>query len=199
MESREGSVATRGVKGELERVIGTSIGRRNFRRSYAADWEVDENLSDEEAKRSAYNIYLKKYLRCVKGVDDNIGRLFSYLEKEGLLDNTLIMYTGDQGFFLGEHDLQDKRWAYEPSVRMPLIVSYPGQIPADARSDAIIENIDFPVTLLDFAGCSAPDYMQGSSFRSILSRARNRMVGRAPLTINTGCIWRITMYPDTLQ
>ena len=164
----EGSVATRGVKGELERVIGTSIGRRNFRRSYAADWEVDENLSDEEAKRSAYNIYLKKYLRCVKGVDDNIGRLFSYLEKEGLLDNTLIMYTGDQGFFLGEHDLQDKRWAYEPSVRMPLIVSYPGQIPADARSDAIIENIDFPVTLLDFAGCSAPDYMQGSSFRSIL-------------------------------
>jgi N-acetylglucosamine-6-sulfatase len=167
----EGSIATRGVGGELERVIGTSIGRRNFRRSYAADWEVNKELSDEEAKREAYNIYLKKYLRCVKGVDDNIGRLFSYLEEEGLTENTIIMYTGDQGFFLGEHDLQDKRWAYEPSVRMPLIVSYPGQIPAGVRSDAIIENIDFPVTLLDFAGSSLPAYMQGGSFRSILTTA----------------------------
>ena len=82
---------------------------------------------------------------------------------------------------------------------MPLIVSYPGQIPADTRSDAIIENIDFPVTLLDFAGCSAPDYMQGSSFRSILQSGRNRMIGREPLTINTGCIWRITMCLAILQ
>ena len=79
----EGSIATRGVNNELERVIGTSIGRRNFRRSYDADWEVEENVSDAEAKRIAYNIYLKKYFRCVKGVDDNLGRLFSYLEKKG--------------------------------------------------------------------------------------------------------------------
>ncbi len=164
----EGSIATRGVNNELERVIGTSIGRRNFRRSYDADWEVEENVSDAEAKRIAYNIYLKKYFRCVKGVDDNLGRLFSYLEKEGLMDNTVIMYTGDQGFFLGEHDMQDKRWAYEPSLRMPLIVSYPQRIPANTRSDAIIENIDFPATMLDFAGLETPNYMQGKSFRSIL-------------------------------
>ena len=164
----EGSVATRGVDGELERVIGTSIGRRNFRRSYDADWEVDEGLSDAEAKREAYNVYLKKYLRCVKGVDDNLGRLFAYMEQEGLLENTVIVYTGDQGFFLGEHDFQDKRWAYEPSLRMPLIVSYPKTIPMGVRSDALVENIDFPATLIDFAGLSVPDYMQGRSFRSIL-------------------------------
>ena len=164
----EGSIATRGVNNELERVIGTSIGRRNFRRSYAADWQVTVDLSDTEAKRAAYNIYLKKYLRCVKGVDDNIGRLLSYLKKEGLIENTLIVYTGDQGFFLGEHDMQDKRWAYEPSVRMPLIVSYPGIVPVNTRSDAIIENIDFPVTMLDFAGLKTPSYMQGESFRTIL-------------------------------
>ena len=164
----EGSIATRGVNNELERVIGTSIGRRNFRRSYAADWQVADDLSDTEAKRAAYNIYLKKYLRCVKGVDDNIGRLLSYLKKEGLLENTVIIYTGDQGFFLGEHDMQDKRWAYEPSVRMPLIVSYPEVVTADTRSDAIIENIDFPATMLDFAGLKTPSYMQGESFRTIL-------------------------------
>ncbi|RZO84402.1 MAG: DUF4976 domain-containing protein [Kiritimatiellaceae bacterium] len=164
----EGSIATRGVEGELERVIGTSIGRRNFRRSYDADWEVAEHLTDSEAKRAAYNVYMKKYLRCVKGVDDNLGRLFAYLEKEGLMENTLIIYTGDQGFFLGEHDMQDKRWAYEPSVRMPLIVSYPGAIKGGTRSGAIVENIDFPATMLDFAGVEVPSYMQGRSFRSLL-------------------------------
>ena len=105
-------------------------------------------------------------------MDDNLGRLFSYLEKEGLMDNTVIMYTGDQGFFLGEHDMQDKRWAYEPSLRMPLIVSYPQRIPANTRSDAIIENIDFPATMLDFAGLDTPNYMQGKSFRSILETGK---------------------------
>ena len=139
--NRGGLVATRGVKGELERVIGTSIDVGILGEVMPQTGRLTR--TDEEAKRSAYNIYLKKYLRCVKGVDDNIGRLFSYLEKKGLLDNTLIMYTGDQGFFLGEHDLQDKRWAYEPSVRMPLIVSYPGQIPADARSDALLRILIF--------------------------------------------------------
>lgn len=168
----EGSIATRGVNNELERVIGTSIGRRNFRRSYDADWEIDESLSDNEAKIAAYNVYLKKYFRCVKGVDDNIGKLIAYLEKEGLMDNTIIMYTGDQGFFLGEHDMQDKRWAYEPSLRMPLIVSHPKSIPQNTRSDAIIENIDFPATILDFAEVNTPTYMQGESFRTILETGK---------------------------
>ena len=168
----EGSIATRGHNGELERVIGTSIGRRNFRRSYDSDWVIDEELNDKEAKRAAYNVYMKKYLRCVKGVDDNLGRLFKYMQAEGLMDNTVIIYTGDQGFFLGEHDMQDKRWAYEPSFRMPLIVYYPKSIKPGTRTDAIVENVDYPVTMLDYAGVSQPDYMQGRSFREVLDTGK---------------------------
>ncbi|WP_222847303.1 sulfatase family protein [Pontiella desulfatans] len=168
-ERGTGSMATRGYDGELDQVLATSIGRRNFRRSYDVDFEVDPNLDDVAAKREAYNIYMKKYFRCVKGVDDNLGRLFQYMEKEGLMDNTVIMYTGDQGFFLGEHDMQDKRWAYEPSFRMPFIAYYPKSI-VPGRTDAIIENVDYPVTMLDYAGIALPDYMQGRSFRSVLDQ-----------------------------
>jgi N-acetylglucosamine-6-sulfatase len=100
-------------------------------------------------------------------VDDNLGRLFAYLEEQGLYDNTLIVYTGDQGFMLGEHDYQDKRWMYDESQRMPLLIRYPQAINAGIRSDAIIENIDFPAFLLDYAGVKTPGYMQGQSFRAI--------------------------------
>jgi len=162
-----GSIATRGDNDELVRHIGTSIGRRNPRRSYAADFKVDSKLSDDEAKREAYNIYLKAYLRCVKGVDDNVKRIFDHLESTGQMDNTLIVYTGDQGFMLGEHDYQDKRWMYEESQRMPLLVRYPKSIPAGKTSDAMIENVDFGPMMLEFAGVKTPEYMQGKSFKSI--------------------------------
>jgi N-acetylglucosamine-6-sulfatase len=169
-ERGTGSLGTRGHEGELDRVMATSIGRRNFRRSYDVDFEVDPELDDTAAKREAYNIYMKKYFRCVKGVDDNLGRLFEYMEQEELMKNTLILYTGDQGFFLGEHDMQDKRWAYEPSFRMPLIAYYPETIEAGSRTDAIVENVDYPVTMLDYAGIKLPDYMQGRSFRKVLDK-----------------------------
>lgn len=162
-----GSLATRGHNDELVPHIGTSIGRRNPRRSYAADFKIDPSLTDEEAKRAAYNVYLKAYLRCVKGVDDNLKRLFDHLTSIGELDNTLIIYTGDQGFMLGEHDYQDKRWMYEESQRMPFLVRYPKTIPAGIKTDAIIENVDFAPTMLAFAGVKTPDYMQGASFREI--------------------------------
>jgi arylsulfatase A-like enzyme len=100
-------------------------------------------------------------------VDDNIGRVLAYLKEQGLYDNTLIIYTGDQGFWLGEKDYQDKRWAYDVSQRMPFIVRYPKTIPAGTRSDAIMENIDYPALLLDFAGIDIPASMQGRSFRGI--------------------------------
>ena len=175
---RWGSLATRGHEGELEPHIGTSIGRRNPRRSYAADlpkkfpdefkWDYkDPNLTDEQVKRLAYQAYLKKYLRCVKGVDDNLKRILDYLKSQDLYDNTLIIYTGDQGFWLGESDYQDKRWAYDASMRMPFIVSHPKSIPAGKRSDAIVENVDYPALMLDYAGAPIPAEMQGRSFRSI--------------------------------
>lgn len=173
-----GSLATRGANDELIPHIGTSIGRRNPRRSYARDlplkfksefhWDYNNpKLSDYDIKRLAYQAYLKKYLRCVKGVDDNLKRLFDYMKEAGVYENTLIIYTGDQGFWLGERDYQDKRWAYDPSERMPLIVRYPGSIPAGTRSDSIIENVDFAPLMLDYAGADIPASVQGQSFREI--------------------------------
>ena len=156
-----GSIATRGHHDELLPHIGTSIGRRNPRRNYAIHYKVGESLSDTEAKRAAYNIYMKHYLRCVKGVDDNLERLFAYLEETGEMDNTVVLYTGDQGFMLGEHDYMDKRWIYDESMRMPFLVR------AGGRSDAIVENVDFGPTMLGFAGAETPEYMQGRSFHSI--------------------------------
>lgn len=173
-----GSLATRGHNDELMPHIGTSIGKRNPRRSYAthlfqkfpeefpADYDPAK-LTERETTSIAYQGYLKKYLRCVKGVDDNLERLFDYLKAEGLYDNTVIIYTGDQGFWLGEKDYQDKRWAYDESARMPFIVRYPPSIPAGKRSDAIVENVDYPALMLDFAGATIPDSMQGRSFREV--------------------------------
>jgi arylsulfatase A-like enzyme len=174
-----GSLATRGANDELIPHIGTSIGGRNPRRSYLGDLpemypnEFPEGFdaadyTAEECQRLAYNAYLKKFLRCVKGIDDNLGRLFAMLEETGQLDNTLIIYTADQGFMLGEHDYQDKRWMYEESQRMPFLVRYPPTIPAGQRLDAIIENVDFAPTMLDFAGGEVPAGVQGASFRSLL-------------------------------
>jgi arylsulfatase A-like enzyme len=176
---RFGSIATRGANDELIRHIGTSIGGRNPRRSYLGDLpklypkEFPENFApanytDEENTRMAYNAYLRKFLRCVKGIDDNLGRLFAYLEQTGQMDNTLIIYSADQGFMLGEHDYQDKRWMYEESQRMPLLVRYPESIPAGQRLDAIVENVDFAATMLDFAGADIPESVQGRSFKSLL-------------------------------
>jgi len=162
-----GSIATRGHNDECYRYIGTSIGRRHAFRNYTKSWAKDPGLSDEAAMRMAYQTYLKKFLRCVKGVDDNLGRLFDYLKKEGVFDRTVIMYTGDQGFMLGEHDYMDKRWMYDESQRMPFLVRYPRTIEAGQRTDAIIENVDFAPTMLDFVGVKTPKYMQGRSFKAI--------------------------------
>jgi len=174
-----GSIATRGADDELIPHIGTSIGSRNPRRSYLGDLPQlypnefppnydPKNHTDEQNTRLAYNAYLKKFLRCVKGIDDNLGRLFKHLEDTGQLDNTLIIYTGDQGFMLGEHDYQDKRWMYEESQRMPFLVRYPRTIPAGQRFDTIVENVDYAPTMLAFAGAKIPASVQGRSFKSLL-------------------------------
>ena len=175
-----GSIATRGHNDELLDQIGSSVGKRNRYRNMAEkcarifrkEGFSIEGLTDDEIKRNTYQLYLKKYLRCVKGVDDNLARIIDYLKREGLYHNTVVVYTSDQGFFLGEHDYQDKRWGYEEAMHMPFIVRYPTTIPAGIRSDAIVENIDFAATLLDFAGATTPASMQGRSFRSILETGR---------------------------
>ena len=174
-----GSQATKGM--------GTSIGRRNKRRNMGVHMFVDKSLPDEQYKRTAYQRYLKKYLRCVRGVDDNIGRLFAYLEKSRQMDNTVIIYTSDQGMMLGEHDFIDKRWMYEESMRMPFLVRYPKMIKSGMRTDEIINNADFAPMILELAGLETPDYMQGRSFVGLLQ-------GRTPLDWPKSTYYRYWMH-----
>lgn len=169
-----GSIATRGYNDELINCIGTSVDGRNKLRNNTSliDKSLRRNLSEKEITTQAYQVYLKKYLRCVKGVDDNVKRVIEHLKSEGLYDNTIIIYTGDQGFYLGEHNFTDKRWGYEEGMRMPFIIRYPKTIKAGTRSDAITENVDFAPTILDFAGVETPSQMQGKSFKHILETGK---------------------------
>jgi len=162
-----GSVATRGENDELVSVIGASVTKR------ADIWGLGRRLGvkakeDPEFGRQTYQTYLKRYLRCVRGVDDNLARLFAFLRREGLMENTVIIYTGDQGFFLGERDLMDKRWMYEEAFRMPFIVHYPPTVKAGSTNDWLINNTDFAPTMLELAGVKTPEYMQGRSFAGAL-------------------------------
>ena len=118
----------------------------------------------EEARKWKYQRFIKDYLACVKSVDDNVGRVLDFLDKNGLAENTIVVYTGDQGFYLGDHGFFDKRFIYEPSFRMPFLMRYPAKIPAGAKDHTLISNVDFAPTLLDFAGMKAPQDVQGKSF-----------------------------------
>lgn len=119
-----------------------------------------------------YQQYMRDYLATVLAVDDNIGRLMKYLEETGELDNTILVYTSDQGFFLGEHGWFDKRFMYEECQRMPLVIRYPQEIKAGSVSNAICMNVDFAPTFLEYAGVKIPEDIQGRSLRPVLTEPR---------------------------
>ncbi len=130
---------------------------------------VPEGLTPAEEKHWKYERYIKDYLRCVASIDDNVGRLLDYLDEAGLTENTIVIYTSDQGFFLGDHGWYDKRFMYEESLRMPFIIRYPREIaPGTVNTDMIL-NVDFPLTFLDYADVAPPEAMQGTSFRPLLN------------------------------
>ena len=118
--------------------------------------------------RWKYQQYMKDYLRCVASVDDNIGRVLRFLDAEGLADNTIVMYSSDQGFYLGEHGWFDKRWIYEESIRTPLVARWPGVTKPGSRSDAMVSNLDFAETFLEAAGVEVPKDMHGRSMTAVL-------------------------------
>lgn len=126
------------------------------------------NLQGDDLVRWKYQQYMQDYLATVLAVDENIGRLLAYLEKSGELDNTIIVYTSDQGFFLGEHGWFDKRFIYEESQRMPLVIRYPKAIKAGSRTSALSMNVDFMPTFLTMAGVDIPTDVQGESLKPIL-------------------------------
>jgi arylsulfatase A-like enzyme len=130
--------------------------------------EPPEGLSVEDLKVWKYQRYIKDYLRCVASVDDNVGRFLDALDAQGLTQDTVVVYTSDQGFFLGEHGWYDKRFMYEESLRMPLLVRYPQLVHAGAVNERMALNVDFAPTLLELAGVPVPAEMQGRSLVPLL-------------------------------
>lgn len=127
------------------------------------------NLNDHERKKWNYQRYIKNYLRCVRAVDESVGRLLEYLDETGLAEDTIVIYSSDQGFYLGEHGMFDKRWIYEESLRTPLLVRWPGVVEAGVVNETdIVSNLDFAQTFLEAAGAPIPGDMQGGSLVPVL-------------------------------
>lgn len=141
----------------------------------------NKNLSEQELKKWKYQRYIKDYLATIKSVDDNIGSVLEYLKENNLEENTIIVYASDQGFFLGEHGWFDKRFMYEESLRMPFVVRYPKKIKANTIVNDVISNIDLAPTILDMAGVTIPESVQGKSFYKQLKGELNKK-------------WRQSMY-----
>ena len=126
------------------------------------------NLQGQDLVRWKYQRYIKDYLRCVDSVDENVGRVLKYLDENGLAENTIVVYSSDQGFYLGEHGWFDKRWIYEQSVKTPLLVRWPKVTKPGSVCEAMASNLDFAETLLEAAGVKVPADMQGRSLVPLL-------------------------------
>ena len=142
---------------------------------------VPAGLSAEEQKAWNYQSFMRNYLRCVASIDENAGRLLDFLDENQLTDDTIVIYTSDHGFFLGDHGWYDKRFMYEESIRIPFLMRYPRAIHAGTVSDRIALNVDFAPTILDYAGEAVPQDMQGRSLRPLAE-------GSVPSD------WRTSMY-----
>jgi arylsulfatase A-like enzyme len=142
---------------------------------------LESGLVGKELVRAKYQAYMRDYLACIAGVDENVGRLLDYLKESGLDKNTIVMYSADQGFYLGEHGWFDKRFMYEESFRTPLLAKWPGVIKPGSVNTDLVQNIDFAETFLDLAGIEAPSDMQGESIVPLLKG-------------NTPADWRDSLY-----
>lgn len=129
--------------------------------------------TDDERIRFQYQRYIEDYLRCVQAVDDNVGRVLDYLDKNKMADNTIIIYMSDQGFYLGEHGLYDKRFMYEESFRTPMLIRYPNHVKAGQRNNAYALNLDIAPSLMDWIGLPVPADMQGASMKKLLQEAKD--------------------------
>ena len=132
----------------------------------------EAKLSGKELVRWKFQRYAKNYLRCVRGVDDSVGKIQDTLKDLQLDDNTVVIYSSDQGFYIGDHGWYDKRWMYEESLMMPLIVKWPGVTKPDSRSGQMVQNLDYAQTFLEMAGAEIPANMQGRSLVPILKNGK---------------------------
>ncbi len=171
---------------DLKLVPPKNLNKEQLAKFTAAYKEENEafaraKLTGKELVRWKYQRYIKDYLRCVAGVDTNLGRVLKYLDDSGLAKNTIVIYSSDQGFYLGDRGWYDKRWMYDESLRMPLIVRWPGKVKAGSECKDLAQNLDYAQTFLDAAGIEAPKDMQGASLVPLLK-------GEAPKD------WRKSIY-----
>ncbi|MEO0416912.1 MAG: sulfatase/phosphatase domain-containing protein, partial [Verrucomicrobiota bacterium] len=149
----------------------------------------DANLEGDDLIRWKYQRYAKNYLRCVKGVDESVGQLRTLLKQLNLSDNTVFIYSSDQGFYIGDHGWYDKRWMYEESLRMPLIISWPGVTSPGSKNHHLVQNLDYAQTFLDLAGARQPADMQGLSLFPLLK-------GQKPENWRTSIYYHYYEYPS---
>lgn len=143
--------------------------RKRFEEIYAERGQLlrDKKPTGKELLKYKYQWYMQDYLACIASIDESIGRLLEYLDNNKLSNNTAVMYTSDQGFYLGENGWFDKRFAYDVSMGTPLLMRWPGHIKPGTVTNAMVQNIDYAPTILDIAGAKAPDWMHGISFTPI--------------------------------
>lgn len=146
---------------------------------FLADFKSGK-LSHQDVVSWKYRRYMRNYLSTVKAVDESVGRMLSYLDENGLAENTIVIYSSDQGFFLGEHGWYDKRWMFEESFRMPFLIRWPSVVQPGLRLKELIQNIDYAPTFMEIAGLNAPDDIQGMSL--------------VPLFKNNASRWRESLY-----
>jgi arylsulfatase A-like enzyme len=150
---------------------------------------AEAKLQGKDLVRWKYQRYIKDYLRCIKAVDEGVGRVVDTLKELGLDKNTIVIYSSDQGFYLGDHGWYDKRWMYEESLKMPLIVKWPGVTKPGTRNTDLVQNLDYAETFLDIAGAKVPEDMQGQSFVPILK-------GKTPADWRKGIYYHYYEYPS---
>jgi arylsulfatase A-like enzyme len=149
----------------------------------------EANPKGKDLIRWKYQRYVKNYLRSVRGVDDSVGTLMDTLKDLKLDDNTIVIYSSDQGFYIGDHGWYDKRWMYEESLKMPLIVKWPGTIKPGSRNTNLVQNLDYAQTFLDIAGAPQPKDMQGASLVSL-------MKGQSPKDWRKSIYYHYYEYPS---
>lgn len=152
--------------------------RVRFEEIYAERGKLirDKKLSGKELLKYKYQWYMQDYLACIASIDESIGRVLDYLDKNKLANNTVVIYTSDQGFYLGENGWFDKRFAYDVSMGTPLLVRWPGHIAPNSVNNTLVQNIDFAPTLLDFANAKIPASMQGLSLKPLLTGKQKTLV-----------------------
>jgi len=162
-------VGERSTQGSSDRKIPNPDDVTGLRLIDKHSGEVFSFKTSEQLSHFKYQRYLKRYLQTIVSIDESVGRLLQFLDKSELTKNTIVIYTSDQGFFLGEHGWFDKRFMYEESLQMPLLMRYPEEIKAKEICKNVVSNVDFAPTILDLAGLTIPSYMQGKSLRPLLN------------------------------